>query len=139
MVTRRLARYIMAGPVYMDAADVFGHAAHEVAGAVGLVEVGVEGLVVGVYLVFLVVFDVAAHDDDGLAHEEEEEAGDKGEDEEGDAGDSDDAAEAGVVEVEGADVFADENIVVGGVAGGGFGCFGSFGCCGFCGFGGFGG
>jgi len=111
---------------HADAADVFRHAAHEVAGGVGLVEVHVQLLVVGVDLVLLVEFDVAAHDDDGLAHEEEETAADQGKDQQGDAAEDDLSAEGGVAGVHCSYEFPYQDVIVGGVAGGSAGVF-----CGF--------
>ena len=60
--------------VHAYAADVFRNAVHKVARAVAFVKSGVELLVMTVYLVFLIVFDVAAHHDDGLPHEEHKES-----------------------------------------------------------------
>jgi hypothetical protein len=55
-------------------AYILGHAAHQVAGAVCFIKPRIQFLIVVEDLVLLVVFYMAAHDDNGLPHEEHEEA-----------------------------------------------------------------
>ncbi len=101
--------------IHPHPADVLRHAAHEIAGAVRLIEIGIELLVVSVDLVLLVEFDMAAHDDNGLAHEEHKKTADQSQYEQGYTTDRHFVAEAWFVGIEGADKFLDQDIVIGGV------------------------
>ena len=96
-------------------ADVFRHPAHQVAGAMGLVEIGVELLIMVIDLVLLVVFDMTAHHDDRLPHEEHEKTAQQRQEQQGDAAEGHLFPKRGMRGVEGPDEFFDEDIVVGGV------------------------
>ena len=103
--------------VHTDTADVFRHAAHEVARAVRFIKVRIQLLVVGIDLFLLIVLDMPAHDDNCLSHEKEEKTADQGQHEQGDAACGDLIPEGRVPGVEKADDFPDQDVIVDSVAG----------------------
>src|ERR1700730_1480426 len=60
--------------VHAHAAYVLRHAAHKITGTVGLVKISVQFEVMLEHLIFLIVFNMPAHDNDRLSHQEHEEA-----------------------------------------------------------------
>jgi hypothetical protein len=66
----RFTVYIIAGPgVHSYAANVLCNAVHHIAGAMCFKETHIELLVMIVYLILQIIFNIAAHYDQGLSHE----------------------------------------------------------------------
>ena len=60
--------------IHAHTAYIFGNTVHHIPGAVCFIKVGIELLVVSVNFILLVIFNVAAHDNNGLPHEEHKKA-----------------------------------------------------------------
>ena len=78
---------------------------------------GVQTCALPIYLLFLVIFDMPAHDDDGLPHEKEEETADESQHQQGDPADRHFIPKGRVPGIENADEFPDQDIVIDGVFG----------------------
>src|SRR6185437_17614 len=97
---------------HTDAADVLRHPAHQVTGAMGLVKIGIQLLVMIVYLFFLIVLDMTAHHNDGLSHEEKKAPADQRQHKECNAANDDLLVERRVPRVHFSDEFPDQDIVI---------------------------